>query len=156
MKLFLFRHGHAAPSGPDASPCLTPKGRQEVTRMAEYFKAHHQPFQHLWHSPKTRAAETAQLFLSIAGYPKVQIEEKDGLKPDGDVHGIYQELTGLKIDSLLVVTHLPFVADLAAQLAEGSPQARAELVFPTAGLAAFERHGRDWKWLWSMDPSSLK
>ncbi len=122
--------------------------------VAEFFKKHHYSIDTLWHSPKTRAAQTAEIFLNIAGGIGVKKEEKAELKPEGDVNKILSELNGLSGGALLLVTHLPFVEELASQLAADSPHAK--ISFPTAGMAAFERRGKNWKWLWSLDPSTLK
>lgn len=154
MKLFLLRHGHAAKTSPDASHCLTSHGKTEVQLVGNYFKKHKIKIASAWHSPKTRAIETVRLFLEASGNHDADQEEKKTLRPDGDVQGIMDDLALFQGPSLVLVTHLPFVADLAQQLA--LDQEGTELAFPTAGVASFERRGGGWKWLWSLDPSTLK
>lgn len=154
MKLYLLRHGHAASATHDSPKSLSPQGRAEVQLIGSHFKKNRIEVGNIWHSPKTRAAETARLFQAASGNHSAVLEEKEGLKPEGDPQGMLQELGAFQGGSLLLATHLPFVADLAAVLAGNG--AGRQLVFPTAGLAAFEREGGDWKWTWSLDPSTLR
>ena len=153
MKLYLFRHGKAFTPAAGQPQSLTLKGREEVSLIAEHFKKNHLKVTDLWHSPKTRAQQTSELFLSQAGFKDVRIEVKEDLKPEGDPQGLFQAFNGLSNRSLMLVTHLPLVGELATLLAPGSPGATR--TFPTAGLAAFEKKNGLWNWLWSIDPSKL-
>ena len=76
MNLYLLRHGKAARPDPDQPSSLTTRGKAEVTLVAEHFKKHRLQINNLWHSPKTRAIQTAEIFLKIAGEPGVKMEEK--------------------------------------------------------------------------------
>jgi phosphohistidine phosphatase len=153
MKLFLLRHGQAAKTSPDGPRPLTPHGKAEVSSVGEYFKKNKIRIGEVWHSPKTRAIETAEIFLEASeNFDAIQ-EQKDGLIPEGDVEGTLRDLETFKGPSLIIVTHLPFVAELACGL---DPEKNgSEMTFPTAGVAAFERKNNGWKWLWSLDPSKL-
>ncbi len=152
--LYLLRHGKAARQDPEGPRSLTDRGREEVRRVAEYFKKKGLKVQTLWHSPKTRAVETAEIFMEVTGKTGVKVRENKGLRPEGDAQGALEELDAYKGESLMLVSHLPFVGELASLLACGSCD--ADITFPTGGLAAFERTGKTWKWLWSLDPSTLK
>ena len=154
MNLYLFRHGKAARLDPNQPRSLTVRGIAEVTLVAGYFKKHHLQINNLWHSPKTRAIQTAEIFLKINDKPEIKVEEKKELKPDGDAREVLEEINLHQNGPLIVVTHLPFVEELALLLAADTPHAK--IAFPTAGVAAFERKGENWKWLWSLDPSTLK
>jgi phosphohistidine phosphatase len=154
MNLYLLRHGKAARPDADQPRSLTVRGKAEVALIAGHFKKQHLQITHLWHSPKTRAVQTMEIFLKIAGGPGVRVEEKKGLKPEGDAREIFEEINLHREGSLMLVTHLPIIGDIAGLLTADS--ARVEIAFPTAGLAAFEKTGENWKWLWSLDPSKLK
>ena len=153
MMLFLFRHGKASRQDADGPRSLTSKGREEVAKVAEYFKKRGIKVHTLWHSPKTRAVQTAEVFLHVVGKRGVAVEEKKALQPEGDCREIYDEVNVHEGKSLMLVTHLPFVEELASLFACDSPH--AEISFPTAGLAAFEGEKGSWKWLWSLDPQSV-
>ena len=151
MIVYLMRHGKAAQSSPDGPRELTEKGRAEVAHVAEHFKKKGLKVTQAWHSSKTRAIQTCDVFLKTTGFQDVPVEEHKQLRPEGDTDEIYEEIKKLKEGPLLIVSHMPFVAGLAATLVDGT-----EISFPTAGLAAFERKGKDWKFLWSWDPANLK
>jgi phosphohistidine phosphatase SixA len=154
MTLYLLRHGKAARQDPDGPRSLTPKGREDVARVAGRFKKAGLTLQNLWHSPKTRAIQTAEIFLKTLGNKQIQVEEKKQLKPEGDVRDIYDEINLNKEgESLLIVSHLPFIDELGSLLAQDSPE--AVITFPTSGLVAFEKKNKTWRWLWSWDPQSL-
>jgi len=153
MVLYLFRHGKAARLDPDKPRSLNSKGREEIQRVAEHFKKKGLKVETLWHSPKTRAVETAGVFLEVVGKQGVKIEEKKELKPEGDAKEVVEDINGFTGGSLLVVSHLPLVEEVGALLAGDSRD--ADLSFPTGGMVAFGKKGRAWKWLWSLDPHSL-
>lgn len=154
MMLYLLRHGKAARQDPDGPRSLTNRGREEITRVAEHFKKKGLKVQALWHSPKTRAIQTAEIFLKIAGKTGVKTKEKKELKPEGSAPEVYREVTGHAGESLMLVSHLPFVGELGSLLSSDCPE--ADISFPTGGVAAFERKDGAWKWLWSLDPSTLE
>ena len=154
MFLYLSRHGEASHSGPGAPSSLTPRGLTNVTNMAEYLSQKKKiKISTLWHSPLTRAFQTAEIYRKTFGIPAALVAEKETLAPDGDFNQTYQELTHWKGGDLLIVSHLPFLPNLTALLEEGSGSS-SPYSFPTAGLAAFDL-GENPKFLWSLDPSSL-
>ena len=153
MLVYVLRHGKAARQDPEGPPSLTAGGREEVNRVAEHFRGKKLKINTLWHSPKTRAVQTAEIVLKTLADPSIEVEEKKGLEPEGDAEEIFEEINRFKDVSLMLVSHLPLVGDLASRLAGNSPHPL--LVFPTAGLVAFERTGKTWKWLWALDPSEL-
>jgi phosphohistidine phosphatase len=152
MILYLMRHGKAARPDPDAPRSLTPGGREQVAQMAARFRRWKPRLDALWHSPKTRAVQTAEILLEALGKP-VPREEKKGLKPEGDAREMLEEVEGFKGGSLMLVSHLPFLDELASLL-EGPGQKPCPS-FPTAGMAAFEGQGGKWKRLWVLDPKSI-
>jgi phosphohistidine phosphatase SixA len=134
----------------------------------------------LWHSPKTRAQQTAQIFLNILGATDTSIEEKPELSPNGDVEQIYQELLNENKNALFVISHLPFLDKLTSLLLSGSNPDRPSLdsnqtqegqpgkpyshlnvvmetrlpSFPTSSVAAFELTRGNGKFLWAFSPES--
>src|SRR5579862_7573855 len=118
MIVYLFRHGKAARQEPDGPRALTSRGREEAACIAKHFKKKGLKVQTLWHSPKTRAVQTAEIFLEITGKAGVKVEERKEIKPEGDAQAVYGEINVEKGDSLILVTHLPFVAELASLFAD--------------------------------------
>lgn len=154
MMLYLSRHGEASHTGPGSSSSLTPKGQHDVVRVSEHLiKKKNFNISCIWHSPKTRAVQTAEIYRKAFKATVPVLEEKSTLEPDGDIIGTYQELRAWKGGNLLIVSHLPFLPNLSSLLLEGSEK-DSPLSFPTAGLAAFDFKEKV-ELLWSLDPSSL-
>jgi phosphohistidine phosphatase len=68
MRLYVIRHAIAAPkskSVPDAARPLTKKGRERFEEAARGLEALGARFDRLYHSPKLRAVETAELVASL-------------------------------------------------------------------------------------------
>lgn len=154
MNLYLFRHGKAARQDPDGPSILTPKGSEEVSKVAGYFKKRGLKIQTLWHSPKERAVQTAEIFLGILGGQGILVEEKKFLEPDGDAQDVLQQVNNHISGDLLIVSHLPLIGELGALLAVDSTG--ADTAFPTAGMAAFVKKNNIWQWLWSVGPDSIR
>lgn len=155
MMIYLSRHGEASPSGPDKPSSLTPKGRSEIARMAEYLiQKKNLKVSSIWHSPKTRAIQTAEIYWKLSGNTAIPMEEKINLSPDGDASQICREIIGRKDGNLLLVSHLPFLPDLAWLLLNESP-GTSTLAFPTAGIAAFE-FDKTFKLLWTLKPGTIQ
>lgn len=155
MVVYLLRHGKAGRPDPDKPRALTSRGKAEVTAVAEHFKRQHLKVDTLWHSPKTRAVQTAQLFLKVLEDVSIAVEEKAGLIPEGDALEMCREIGGQRDKNLLVVTHLPLIEELAEFFAADSPR-DLSFSFPTAGVAAFERKNGTWKQLWALEPDNLR
>jgi phosphohistidine phosphatase len=153
MVLYILRHGKAARQDPDKPSSLNSTGQAEVQRVAEHFKEKGLKVEALWHSPKTRARQTAEIFLEVVGKLGVKVEEKKELEPEGEAQDVVKDINGFMGGSLLVVSHLPLVEEVGSLLAGESRE--AILAFPTGGVVAFEKKGGAWKWLWSLDPHSL-
>ena len=87
----------------------------------------------VWHSGKTRAAQTAEILAAaLAGPP--QVVQREGLAPNDPVDPTRAELSGGRHD-LMIVGHLPFLGKLASALAAGSE---------TADVVAFQQGGMVW------------
>ena len=153
MLLYLMRHGEASHSSPDKPSSLTARGQSDVARLAEHLVQKKKlRIDAIWHSPKTRAIQTAEIVWKALENTGLVLEEKKDLSPDGDSEQIHHEILKRKSGNLLIVSHLPFLPDLSGLLLGGGTQS---LTFPTAGIAAFERQGI-FNLLWTLDPSTLK
>jgi phosphohistidine phosphatase SixA len=154
MFLYLLRHGEASRPGPGKPSSLTPKGKADVTKMAEHLRGKKIQIGRVWHSPIARAAQTAEIFMKVLGVPDMKREEKEAISPDGDAQAVYHEIIRSSESSLLVVSHLPFLPNLSSYFLKDCPGAPAGLDFPTASMAAFELT-QTRQWLWRLDPQSM-
>ena len=153
MLLYLLRHGEASHPSPDKPSSLTPKGQSDVAHLAEHLTQKKKlKIDQIWHSPKTRAIQTAEIIWKALENTSLPLVQKEDLSPDGDAEQVHRDILSLKGGNLLIVSHLPFLPDLAGLLLEDE---RQTIAFPTAGMAALER-GKVFKLLWTIDPSTIK
>jgi phosphohistidine phosphatase len=148
MKVYLARHGEAVSSQVDAERPLSEQGRAGIRNVASYIKPLKISVEHIWHSGKLRAAQTAEI-LSDAMTVK-NCSARKGLKPNDDVSIIAGELEAYNSD-LMLVGHLPFLAYLASLLiADGD-----NISFDTGTIICFSRNnpGR-WQIEWTISPRS--
>ncbi len=135
MKIYIMRHGEASIAGPDTTRALTPKGKQDVARIVKFLQGAKVPVTAVWHSSKTRAFQTAQVFSQGFGN-NLPTEPHSGLNPDDSVEDFLRDLEDDAKDGLLIVGHLPFVDQLVGRLTtdgKGLP-----IHFQTGTLAALE------------------
>ncbi len=153
MKLYLVRHGEAVADLIDPARPLSPKGNAEVCRVAEFLKTSNISVECIWHSTKLRARQTAEL-LAQAVAQKPRLQERKGLSPNDPVEELEQALAGQRQD-LMIVGHLPLLAELASLLLAGDPVIR-HTAFPPAGVVCLERPGRGaWQVRWMVTPELL-
>ena len=121
MKIVLVRHGEAVPfASDDASRALTGRGLTQARATAEWLlrELEGKGSAKLLASPYRRAQETAGV---IGGLLRLPVHTLAAITPEGDprlaLAAIGQEGAGAEV--LLVISHMPLVAALAAWLESG-------------------------------------
>ncbi len=156
MHVYIMRHGDAALDAPsDAQRPLTHCGLEETRQMSHWLAAQHSSFDTTLVSPYLRAQQTfSQLSEQIAETGK--IETHTFLAPSGEATQVadYLHALGIEgIDSVLVISHLPLVGYLVAELCpdESAP------MFATAGIAYIDYDVKSarGKLCWQVSPSKL-
>jgi len=143
MLLFLVRHGSALAEHEDPQRPLSPQGRREVTATAQYLKGTRLPIHAIFHSPKTRAVQTAVLIREIAAAP-IQLSERPGMSPNDPVDELAYEVNGWEKNTM-VVGHLPYLGKLASRLLTGD-QEKSFLAFQPGAVAVLERASDRQSW----------
>jgi len=151
--LLLIRHGQAAKPPGETALRLTARGQKEAAQAAQALRERQIRPTCLWHSPKARAIETADILAEKLGFPSMDREQKKELAPEGNPRKIYEDLMAERPPTLALVSHLPFLEKLAFLIQEqmGHP---LELRFPTAGIQAFRFDG-GWEKLFDFEPDAL-
>jgi phosphohistidine phosphatase len=154
MILYLARHGTASKPSVDQSSILTSRGESDVRQTALRLKEKGVRLAYIWHSPKTRALQTAAIYLKVLGNPETLLEEKKWLSPDNDAETILEQILLENRDSLFIVGHLPYLEKLAFLLLE-NPSSNASLTFPPASVGCFRRKlDLTWECSWLINPVS--
>ena len=147
MKLYLIQHGIALPEEKDPEKSLSPEGKDDTKKTAEFLKAKNIEVDAVWHSPKMRAAQTAQIIVNSILCEEIQ--ERDDLNPLDSVENISQEIESLNKD-LMIVGHLPFLQKLASLLLSGSEKNQF-ISFKNSGAVCLE-YTDNWKIVWVVTP----
>ncbi len=134
MQVFIMRHGQASfDAQSDAARPLTPQGELEAQMMGNWLSKMGNAPDLIWVSPYIRAQQT---FQHVGQYltQKHQVKLMNMVTPSGsakDVHDLLDgELAVNNIEQLLIVSHMPFVSYLVAELTQ---QQKAP-IFQTAGI----------------------
>ncbi len=153
MKVYLIRHGEAVSSHVDRQRPLSEQGRADVGRIASFIKPLGISVEHVWHSGKSRAAQTAEILAQAVTTAKGCLARPD-LGPNADPATIAEEIEAYDAD-LMIVSHLPFLWNLASLLVAG--QETADVVAFSAGtIVCLERRDPGlWQIDWMVAPELL-
>jgi phosphohistidine phosphatase len=146
--IYLVRHGEAEQSGERP---LTPNGRADVAKVAAWAASCNLRPQRILHSGILRAAQTAEILGQWLHPEETAVHE--GLSPEGEPETAAPWLRRQNGD-LMLVTHLPFIAALSAQLLVGENDGPL-LDFQPGTIAAFDRGGEHWQLRWLIDPDLI-
>jgi len=154
MDVLLIRHATALPAVGkmrDDDRYLAEEGRATALRVGK--KLHELGVRPtvVYTSPLVRAVQTAELVSFGLGPHRVVTHVPLSIDHGSTAQALSVLDHHHDADVVLLVTHEPKVRALAASLA-----GRREFPgFPTAGVAAFRRHGRSTQLLYRLDPTTL-
>ena len=148
MILYILRHGDAKPKHEDPQRGLSDRGREEVKAISAAFSRTKPRIDAIWHSGKTRAAQTAAL-LAASLRIEDRLRSQDGLGPNDPLPPLLEELNG-RTANLVIVGHLPQLGKLISVLLVG--EERDLLDLPSAGLVCLEGSGDSWSLSWFLTP----
>ncbi len=148
FKLILVRHGESAPGVPDSQRPLTESGKEFMQAAARELQRHDFKIVWIWHSPRRRARETAQILAQ--GLEGVSLECASGLQPNDSAEALCDRLDTLAAEQDdgvgIVVGHLPQLDHVAAALVRKD---QPPLRFLPGTMAHFTNAGHwqlDWIW----------
>ena len=153
MKVYLVRHGDAVSSDVDHQRPLSEQGRANIRKIASFIKPLVICVEHIWHSGKLRAAQTAEILAGAVAAEKGCCS-REGLGPNDDVTAIAEELEAYDTD-LMIVGHLPFVGYLSSLLVAGKETADVAAFDAGAVVCLNRRDPGRWQIEWLMTPRLL-
>lgn len=151
MRVYLVRHGEAEAAGERP---LTAQGRRHVERIARAaVRAQVHP-QHIYHSDKLRAKETAEILAQHLGH--TDLRQVPGLNPN-DATERASRLVDSPGGDIMLVGHLPHLERFASLLLLDN-DTKPLVLFPPAGMACLERNPttRNWLLRWMIAPETLE
>ncbi len=153
MKLYCVRHGEAEGPEVEGRP-LTPNGVAEIEREAAQLACIGVAPVQLWHSPKTRAVQTATIFAKALNAPQMTVCEHllDSEQDTAPMH----ELISTWHEDTMLVSHLPFIAKLAGVLLGSDAEHFPLIDFAPGTVVCLERYGGErWMIAWVLNPRLL-
>ncbi len=152
MRVYLAQHAQALAAEQDPDRPLSADGRAELSLMADLATRSGQvtPVR-IWHSGKTRAAQSAEI-LASALKPPLGVRSTDGLDPKDDPQVWAARLPEMSHDVMLV-GHLPHMARLTSLLLAGHPE-RGIVQFSPGGIVCLE-FDQQWSLMWALTPTLL-
>jgi len=153
MKVYLVRHGEAVSSGVDPQRPLSEQGRADIRKVASFIKSLGISVEHIWHSGKLRASQTAEILAESVSVEK-DCSVHENLGPNDDFTIIADEIDAYNTN-VMMVGHLPFLAYLTSLLLTGKDTANV-VEFDAGSIACLDRNdpGR-WHIEWMITPKLL-
>jgi phosphohistidine phosphatase len=163
VQLYLIRHADAVTDQENPLRPLSSRGRAECSRLVKFFQQNSAlRAAQFWHSPLTRAQETARL-LADGLKLDAALVETPGLLPEDDPVEIVTRLDEMNTNlSVALVGHEPHLGALATLLVRGKlrpvgfeVKKGAVLAFEPAGGVHKKSGRRRWQVLWHIHPALL-
>jgi len=152
MKVYLVRHGEAVSSESDPERPLSEQGFADVRNVASFIKPLGISVEHIWHSGKLRAAQTAEILADVMVVKDCTAHK--GLKPNDNVTAITDELEAYDTN-LMLVSHLPFMGNLASLLVS-SKEFTSVVSFDAGSIVCLNRSDPgQWHIEWMVTPKIL-
>lgn len=139
MRIFIMRHGEAQNFAPsDAERPLTPRGEAQSRQMAEWLAQQLDgQLAMAWVSPYLRAQQTWQTMTDALPAPAKLMTVED-ITPYGDAEDVAAYVKAVvdleRPETLVIVSHLPLVGYLTAELVVGMQPP----MFQTSAIAAID------------------
>ncbi len=157
MQVFIMRHGDAAlDAASDSVRPLTACGCDETRLMANWLQNQKVSIERVLVSPYLRARQTLETVRSVLTLPATE-DVLPELTPGGDIDLVGDYLGALAaegVESALVISHLPLVGYLVAELC---PSETAPM-FTTSAIACVTLDAKTGQGVfnWQMSPCNLK
>jgi len=154
MRLYLIQHGEAVPEDVNPSRPLTPKGSQDIKKIASFLAQMNLGSISIRHSGRLRARQTAEI-IAASLEPGCRLQEAGNLSPHDPTRNLIEEIGNMRTD-LMIVGHLPFLGRLASTLLTGS-ESKNPVAFRQGGVVCLQRNeDQTWQVAWMVTPAILK
>ena len=143
MAIYLSQHGKSASKDVDPQRGLTREGAAEVARVAKMLADAGVAVDVIWHSGKTRACKSAEIFAAHLS-PKHGVKPRTGIDPLDDVETLARDLPTDRDE--MYVGHLPFMERIVSYLITGDADGRV-VVFRNGGVVRLDRDAQAQQWV---------
>lgn len=151
MKIYCVRHGEAEESDVDSQRPLTENGVTDIENVARFMGEAGLHIDHMLHSPKVRAVQTAEIFAKYLQAD--QVNECDTLLDEhNDVSPIVDMIPAWHGDTMLV-GHLPYMYKLISALVLEQADFYPIVNYPPGTVICLDRYNTE-RWIisWLLSP----
>lgn len=153
MKLYLVQHGESVSKEIDPDRPLSAQGELDVKQLAGFLKQAGVSVDHIKHSGKTRARQTAEI-LAKALLDNGDIEAIEGIAPNDPVADFAMIIPTLETDTM-IVGHLPFMAKLVAWLVTADEN-QPLVTYQQGSVVCVEQdESHNWRIQWMIRPDCV-
>jgi phosphohistidine phosphatase len=153
MQIFVVRHGEAVAETENRERPLSADGVLQVQRIAELLKKQNARIECVYHSGKTRAAQTAQIIHDVV-CPAAGITTRQDMSPNASTNTLFSDIAMWNTNAL-VVGHIPFLERLVSRLLTDD-ETKEIHGMPTASAAFLEKDKEGhWRMVSFLTPYSL-
>ena len=152
MKLYLMQHGEAMTKEENPERPLTERGKRDVNGVVAFI-AHALQIDHIRHSGKRRAEDTANIVARHLHAQEIVVAV-GGMNPNDEVEPVAEELQREE-QSVMLVGHLPFLSRLASYLLTGNAE-QTFIQFHMGGVVCLERQEKNWLIRWMVIPGLVQ
>lgn len=152
MRVYLVRHGKAAPSEIDPQHALSELGKLQIQQLANFLSKKGLSVSYIFHSGLLRAQQTAEILATVVECAH-GIEENTDLLPEKPVNVLAMDLE-VGFQDVMFVGHLPLLNKLVSELALGNPEMTLVNFFPGTTVC-MERIDSRWVINWMLSPEIL-
>ena len=114
--IYLVQHGEAYPKEVNPDRPLTEEGKEIIKKVGMFLRKAEVSIDAFWHSPKTRAKETAYIFREELQLTSSSISEYKELEPEENPAKILKEIKKSEYSNIMIVGHLPHLSKLSGLL----------------------------------------
>lgn len=154
MELYLVQHAEAKKEEEDPSRPLTDRGREDISKVANFLKGLDIIVKVIKHSDKLRAEQTAQEL--VKGLVATEgLERTLGIGPNDDVKPMRETFTKTQ-DNIAIVGHLPYLSKLLSSLICQSENLKV-VEFKMGAIVRLDRDETTGNWhiKWMITPEIL-
>lgn len=152
MKLYLMQHADAVSKQEHPARPLSAKGMDDAIKIAGFLERSGMMVDKMFHSGKLRTRDTANA-LANAIMPGHFTEPLGGLNPNDSTDNLTDVTKNAKGD-IMAVSHMPFVARMAARCLTGDEDG-VSVAFQPGSVLCLEREEEVWSVVWMVAPDQL-
>lgn len=153
MKIYCVRHGEAEEADVHPERPLTEQGCVDVEKLARFMGEAGLHVDHMLHSPKLRAVQTAEIFARYLNAD--QVNECATLLDEYSEVGPILDMVPMWHGDTMLVGHLPFMYKLISGLVLQDPNNYPIVNYSPGTVICLDRYNERWVISWHLSPGLI-